>query len=146
LINKKTLGPACQTRWPLKRRPVAGLTRVSQLLGHVPVAQALPRTSATCVAPCSLIHCAWLQWRTSSPLRILLAPSHRPHSSAIEACLAITDHRLATTGHRRAPSMPPQQPPVSRPSSRATVLHQKMSPSPLYFVAFALPPPSAPRR
>jgi hypothetical protein len=65
----------------LKRRPVASLVRTCQLLGHTPAAQALPRVSATC----ALIHCVWLQWRISLPLRLLLSPSHRPHSSAAEA-------------------------------------------------------------
>jgi hypothetical protein len=95
LINKKNAGPACQTQWPLKWRPVAGLTRVRQLLIHAPVDRALLRTMATCAAPCALIHCAWLQWRTSPPLWLLLTSSHHPDSSAAEACLAIADHRLA---------------------------------------------------
>jgi hypothetical protein len=112
LINKKMLGPACQTQWPIKQRPIAGLTRARQLLGHAPAARALSRTSVTCATPCALIHCAWLQWRTSPPLWLLLAPSHRPHSS-------VADHCLAATGHRRAPSTPSQRPPVSQPSSRA---------------------------
>jgi hypothetical protein len=124
------MGPACQTQWPLKWRPIAGLMHVRQLLSHAPADRALPRTSATCAhaAPCTLIHYVWLQWTTSTTLRLLLTPSHRPHSSATEVRLAVTDHRLAatdhrlaSTDHRRAPSMPPQRPPVSRPSSRAAI-------------------------
>jgi hypothetical protein len=116
-------GPACQTQWPLKWHLIAGLMHVRQLLSHAPADRALPRTSATCThaAPCTLIHYTWLQWTTSTTLQLLLTPSHRPHSSTIEVRLAITDHRLAATDHRRAPLMPPQRPPVSRPSSRAAI-------------------------
>jgi hypothetical protein len=106
LINKKTLGP---------------LVRLSGRLNGARslVARALPRTSAMCATLCALIHCAWLQWRTSPPLWLLLATSHLPHSSTAEVCLSVADHRLVTTGHRRALSTPPQWPPVPRPSSRA---------------------------
>jgi hypothetical protein len=54
-INKKQRGAACQTQWLLKRRPAAGLTCAPTAR---PCAGALQRTSATCAAPCTHMHCA----------------------------------------------------------------------------------------
>jgi hypothetical protein len=39
-LDKKMSGPTCQSQAPLKRHPVAGLTRAHQLLSHTPVARA----------------------------------------------------------------------------------------------------------
>jgi hypothetical protein len=113
-------GLTCQSQEQLKWRPVAGPECTPAAQAHAPVARALPRTSTTCVVLCALTHCAWLQWRISLSLWLLLAPSHRPHSSTADARLAIADHRLAASDHWRAPLTPPQRQPVSWPSFRAT--------------------------